>query len=80
MAKCQVCGKQINWIITHAGKLTPVELEPVNVVENHDGDTVIITDNGKVIRGYLVGDANEQGYYMGYESHITKYPSCKRPD
>jgi hypothetical protein len=80
MPKCQFCGKQINWIKTNTGKSTPVELEPINVVENKNGDTVIVTDKGQVIRGNIVGDANEEGYYIGYESHIVKSPYCKKPD
>jgi len=80
MPKCQYCGEKINWIKTNTGRMTPVELEPINVVEDKDGEIVIITDNGKVIRGYAVGDANEEGYLIGYESHIIKYPSCRKHD
>ena len=45
MSVCKGCGRQIDWIRTAAGKLMPIDPEPVFVIEG-DGKDLFFTDEG----------------------------------
>jgi hypothetical protein len=78
MPRCQYCNELILWKKLKFNKLIPVEIEPLNVVESSNKEATIITSNGDVISGEIVGDANEQGYYIGYKPHYFRCPNSKR--
>ena len=50
MNTCNRCGAPIDWVQTTEGKWTPLDPEPVFVVENGGRDH-FVTDEGQVITG-----------------------------
>lgn len=82
MSKCRSCGADIDWIKTKEGKNMPVNVEYVNVHPNEvggeKGNTVIVTDEGEVVRGIQVGDAYEDGYLIGRTSHFATCPEAEQ--
>ena len=50
MSVCKGCGRQIDWIRTAAGKLMPIDPEPVVVIEG-DGKDLFFTDEGGTLKG-----------------------------
>lgn len=50
MNRCMWCGEPILWITTKAGIFTPVDEDPVMVIEG-GGNERFITDEGDVIVG-----------------------------
>lgn len=50
MSICKGCGARIDWVHTKAGKVMPVDEEPVMVIEG-EGRNVFVTDEGDVITG-----------------------------
>ncbi len=50
MSVCKGCGRQIDWIRTAAGKLMPIDPEPVFVIEG-DGKDLFFTDEGGTLKG-----------------------------
>lgn len=78
MSKCQHCNEPILWKKLKFNKLISVEIEPLNVIESDNKETTIITDNGDVVIGEIVGNANEQGYYIGHKPHYFRCPKSRR--
>lgn len=50
MSRCRGCGAEIDWIRTRAGKMMPVDEEPVMVIEG-EGRDLFVTDEGDTITG-----------------------------
>jgi hypothetical protein len=50
--KCKGCEAEIAWIKTVSGRAMPVNPEYIDVIPGV-GDTTIVTDDGRVVRGYL---------------------------
>lgn len=76
MSKCSSCGAEITWGKTASEKSIPLDPESLNVHPDPQGDVVIITDDGRYIRGKSVGDANEDGYEVGRVSHFSTCPNA----
>lgn len=52
MSICKGCQAEIDWLRTPAGKMMPINPEPVFVIEG-DGTDVFYTDEGEQLRGRL---------------------------
>lgn len=78
MPKCQFCNNEILWKKTRFGKMIPVEIASFNVLPSDEEEIIILNDYGEIVKGKIVGDANEQGYYVGHELHYLKDSYCKR--
>lgn len=78
MPKCKYCGEPISWKRNKAGKMIPIEEACVNIVGDNTANTYYLTEKGDVIRGRIVGDANEEGYIMAYQYHYISSPECNK--
>jgi hypothetical protein len=78
MSKCRSCGADISWIRTTTGKAMPVEGEYIMIKADKEGDCIIITDYGHVLKGYKMGDAYEaDDAAFGRVSHFSTCPQAK---
>lgn len=69
MAKCRNCGKLIDWIVnSETGKKIPVNREESCFIQDDTCRARFLID-GEIVRGYQVGDANEDGYEIGCMVH-----------
>ena len=73
--KCRGCGAEVIWIRTAANRRkTPVDVEPVWVLQQAGGDTFLQKDGG-VIFGRKIGDAwdddPDANVIECYESHFA---------
>ena len=53
----------------------PVDLKEINVRPGK-GEAIIVTVEGRAIKGTIVGDAHEGGYLTGYVSHFATCPAA----
>lgn len=75
---CKSCGAAIVWIETQNGRKMPCNAEAVDYQENRKGASVIVTEDGKVVRGTII----EKGASplvpvidgKGYISHFATCP------
>jgi hypothetical protein len=75
MSKCRSCNAEISWVETAMGKKMPVNMDFVMLVPAKDGDTLIVTSVGSVVRGWRVGDAYEgRDAVIGQTSHFATCP------
>ncbi|MDD4095295.1 MAG: hypothetical protein PHP22_03520 [Oscillospiraceae bacterium] len=74
MPKCKYCGEPIVWISIE-GRKTAVDKEVINFQRNKFGSVRAMCNDWLVHRGYLVGDANENGYEFARTLH---WSTCKR--
>ena len=68
MAFCKYCKKKIAWLKIN-NKKTAVDCEEVNLVRNKYGSVYALCGDWEVHRGYIVGDANEDGYETARPVH-----------
>lgn len=76
MAYCRACGAEIEFIKTKAFKTVPVNVEPVWIRPDHDGNSYVMKD-GSVILGVMAGDADDDpdsNCIMAYVSHFATCP------
>lgn len=79
MSKCKSCGAEISWVETITGRKMPVNMDCVMLVPAKNGDTLIVTDVGSVIRGWRVGDAYEgRDAVVGQTSHFATCPQSEQ--
>lgn len=52
MPKCKSCGAKILWIETAGFMRRALNAEEIHILPNLAGDTAIITEAGKLVRGY----------------------------
>ena len=50
MSVCKYCGREIDWVHTDGGKMTPIDLDAVFVIEG-EGNEIFITDEEGTITG-----------------------------
>ena len=75
--KCRSCGQQVILIKTVAGKNMPCN--PQLVTYRHgDGKEKIVTPNGEVLSGELVGAGTQDATGIGYISHFATCPNATR--
>ena len=75
MALCRGCGARIEWIRTKAGKMMPVDPDPVMVIEG-EGREVFVTDEGDSITGRRAGTGEENMELpVGFVPH---WATCRR--
>lgn len=79
MAQCRGCGAWIEWVHTPAGKSLPVNPDPVTVLLDQEGDTVIVTDGGRVMRGNRVTEAYD-GSACAADGRIAHWSTCPEAD
>ena len=78
MSLCKGCGAPIDWITTKEGKYTPVDPEPVFIIEG-DGSDRFITDEGEVILGRRALQEEERpGLEVAFVSHWKTCPDAGR--
>ena len=58
-SKCRMCGRQITFVKTMAGKPMPVEVRQEFYRVDANGRDTFITGGGKVVRGKIVGPNDE---------------------
>lgn len=76
---CRICGRQIMWIRTKAGKNMPVNPNFVNYRRPADGERArerIVTADGDVVTADIVGREEAEGY--GYISHFATCHGASR--
>lgn len=74
MALCRGCGARIDWIRTRAGKMMPVDPEPVMVIAG-EGRDVFVTDEGDTIVGRRALQEEENaGLQVGFVPHWATCP------
>lgn len=75
MAMCRGCGANIEWIKTKAGKMMPVDPEPVMFLEG-EGREVFVTDEGETFTGRRALPAEEDmSLQVGFVPH---WSTCRR--
>lgn len=57
--KCKYCGAPIVWVKTENGRDMPCEAEEVKYQHNRRGKSLIVTKDGKVIRGDVLKDSGK---------------------
>ncbi len=50
MSVCKYCGREIDWVHTDGGKMMPIDLDAVFVIEG-EGNEIFITDEEGTITG-----------------------------
>lgn len=73
MAKCKLCGAEIRWIKTVAGKSMPCDPQPVAYKYRLGAKERIVTPNGEVLPCVTVGP-EEKKDGLGYVPH---WATCK---
>lgn len=76
-AKCRSCGAPIKWVKTDSGKNIPLNDEVVTILPEAGGNVVIVTLEGKVVRGKLAM-AGTPGTVQGYISHFATCPQADK--
>ena len=71
MAKCKLCGKETKTKPLKSGKYVECDPDKVNYIKN--GEEVIITPDGEVVRCTTV-DSSEGADGWGYVPHLA---TCK---
>ena len=74
--KCRSCGQQVIWIKTVAGKNMPCNPQLVTYRQG-DGKEKIVTPNGEVLSGELVGAGTQDATGVGYISHFATCPNAQ---
>ena len=78
ISRCRGCGAEVLWIRTAANRRkTPVDAEPVSILQGAGGDTFLQKD-GNVVFGRKIGDAwdddPDANVIEAYESHFSTCP------
>ena len=78
ISRCRGCGAEVLWIRTAANRRkTPVDAEPVSILQGTGGDTFLQKD-GNVVFGRKIGDAwdddPDANVIEAYESHFATCP------
>ena len=78
ISRCRGCGAEVLWIRTAGNRRkTPVDAEPVWVLQQAGGDTFLQKDGG-VVFGRKIGDAwdddPDANVIECYESHFATCP------
>lgn len=68
MSVCKHCKKRIVWLKIGSQKIA-VDHEEVNFVRNKYGSIRALCQDWEIHRGYIVGDANEDGYETARPVH-----------
>lgn len=77
MSKCRSCGQEVSWVKMPSGKSMPVNNEEIVITPNLAGDKTIVTVEGRVVKGFQVGDAFEDGVQeIGSISHFATCPNA----
>lgn len=76
---CRSCGAAIVWITTQNGRKMPCNADPVEYQDNRKGKDVIVTEDGKVVRGTVIDKARPSALVpivdgTGYISHFATCP------
>ena len=69
MKKCSKCNKNITFIKLKSGKWNPVDPFKHTIIQG-TGSTILVTDDGDVIRGTLASVADGANA-SGYISHFA---------
>ena len=69
------CGQQVIWIKTVAGKNMPCNPQLVTYRQGN-GKEKIVTPNGEVLSGELVGAGTQDATGVGYISHFATCPNA----
>lgn len=62
MAQCKFCNKNVSWVKVR-GKNIPVDAIG-NLLPAKHGTSTGITETGQAMKGFIVGDACEDGYFI----------------
>lgn len=74
MPRCRDCGALIDWLEnSDTGRKMPANRSEYCFIPDSLSKTRFLLD-GEIVRGYRVGDANEDGYEMGCMVH---WDDCK---
>lgn len=78
-SKCKSCGADIVWITTESGRKMPLDAAEVPVVPNQRGETVAVTLDGQIFRGWPCADSYEaERYVLARISHFATCPDADK--
>lgn len=77
MSRCKGCGAQIIFIETPNGKSMPVDPSIIPYWKDPKGDTMIVNENGNVVRCFLDGEPDEITD-VGFRPHWATCPAAKQ--
>lgn len=72
MSRCRSCNAEIIWIKMAGGKNMPCDANPISYRNDLRGDWVLVTQEGKVVRGVFDPDSDK----IGYTSHFATCPNA----
>lgn len=67
MSRCRTCSQEIYWVKI-GDRNTPVD-HSFNLLPDNAGSEVGVDAIGRVRKGNIVGDSNEDGYVLTYQIH-----------
>lgn len=72
MSKCKSCGANIIWIPTVSGKSMPCDAKPIPYREDANGNMMLVTSDGRVVKAKIDIDSDT----FGYVSHFATCPNA----
>jgi hypothetical protein len=75
-SKCRSCGAPIKWVNTSLGKKMPVDERLISIMEDPDGDTTVVCQDGMVVKGRLAMTGTD-GAIQGHTSHFATCPQAR---
>lgn len=76
MSRCKSCGAAIEWVKTTAGRLMPLDPDRQVLRLAPKGETMLVTDDGRIIRGALGEGPAPFGTDTGRTSHFATCPGA----
>ena len=73
-SKCRSCGADIYWIKMTSGKSMPCDVKPYLYRQDPEGDLVLVTPDGRTVKGFEDLDSEE----FGYTSHFATCPNANQ--
>lgn len=76
MPTCASCGAPIAWVKTTAGRMMPLDPERLTLRLAPKGEAMLVTDDGRIIRGALGEGPAPFGTDTGRTSHFATCPGA----
>ena len=73
MSTCRSCGAEIKWVRMKSGKAMPVDPCCRSIITAENGEAVIVTDDGEVVKGCFAS-FSQGANKTGYVSHFSTCP------
>lgn len=76
-SRCRSCHAPIRWRVTSAGKRLPVDLGTLHISPSPEGSTVLVTEDGEVVRGHRL-EHPTPGAVAGSLAHFATCPQASQ--